>query len=175
MKSRNPRTAQDVTTLAGWLFADLFLALMVIFMAAQSAVPKRLPTPTPTATAIVLATPTPETLAKLDPHNSRFTVFVNRAAFLANDQTAVNSVQQQITGQRFLQGRSAGLIIAFGTALSDCTSEGAYTVALKVYSLVRHLGQTNAIFKNTIDFDPLCNLNTDVNQITIDIFLFAQQ
>lgn len=173
MQSRNSRTAQDMTVLAGWLFADLLLALMVIFMAAQPAFPKM--SLTPTATAIVLATPTPKTLARLDPDKHRFVVHVDRAAFLENDQTAVNAVQQQIAGQRFLQGRSAGLILAFGTALSDCTSEGAYTVALKVYSLVRHLGQTDATFKNTVDFDPLCDLNTDANQITIDIFLFAQQ
>jgi hypothetical protein len=40
MRRRNPRLhEEDVTTQAGWLFADSFLALMVIFLATISFVP----------------------------------------------------------------------------------------------------------------------------------------
>jgi hypothetical protein len=40
MRRRNPRLQEeDVTTQAGWLFADSFLALMVIFLATISFVP----------------------------------------------------------------------------------------------------------------------------------------
>ena len=40
MRRRNPRfQEEDVTTQAGWLFADSFLALMVIFLATISFVP----------------------------------------------------------------------------------------------------------------------------------------
>jgi hypothetical protein len=173
MQQRKQFIARDMTLLGGWLFADLLLALVVIFMAAGPPFPKPL-VPTVTVTLSPTATATPSILPKLDPQKNRFVVHVDRTAFLNNNQAAVSSVKKQIVNQTFLQGRSAGLIVVFGTASSSCEGEGAYTVALKVYSLVHQLGQSNQTFKNVIDYDPLCNLNASVNQITIDIFLFAQ-
>ena len=169
MSQRNSRLTRDMTLLGGWLFADLLLALVVIFMAAQPPFPKPiLKTPTPAIT------PTPQPVARLEQESHRFTVHVDRTAFLNDDTKAVASVRQQIVSQGFLKNRSAGLIVVFGTASSDCYSEKAYTVAQKVYSLVHQLGQSNPAFQNTIHYDNLCNIRSDVNQITIDIFLFAQ-
>lgn len=172
MQRHNPRTMRDMTILGGWLFADLLLALVVIFMAAQPAFPKVVPTPTPTPTPT--ATPSLP-IAQLEQHYHRFPVHVDRTAFLNNDPAAVNSVKQQIVSQSFLQGRSAGLIVAFGTASADCAGERAYAVAQKVYNLVHQLGQTDPAFQKTVAYDTLCNLGSDVNMITVDIFLFAQQ
>lgn len=39
MSSRGKATEEDVTFLAGWMYADLFLALMVVFLATISFVP----------------------------------------------------------------------------------------------------------------------------------------
>ncbi|HEX7734737.1 MAG TPA: hypothetical protein VF458_07735 [Ktedonobacteraceae bacterium] len=173
MHQQRPRLARDMTILGGWLFADLLLALAVIFLAAQPPFPKPL-VPTVTVTLSPTATATPQPIARLEQEPHRFIVHVDRAAFLSNNSGAVNSVRQQIVSQSFLQGRSAGLIVAFGTAGSDCTAERAYDVAQKVYDLVQQLGQSNPAFKNTIHYDKLCNIRSDINQITIDIFLFAQ-
>ena len=53
MRSGRP----DATLLAGWLFADLLLGLMVVFLAAAPGAPPP-PTPTPTVTATATATAT---------------------------------------------------------------------------------------------------------------------
>ena len=171
MQQRNPRLTRDMTILGGWLFADLLLGLVVIFMAAQPPFPKPL---IPTVVVSPRATATPQAIARLEQEAHRFPVYVDRARFLTNDPAAVNSVKQQIVDQPFLRGRSAGLIVAFGTASSDCAAEGAYTVSQKVYDLVSQLGKSNPTFQNTIHYDKLCNIRSNVNQITIDIFLFAQ-
>lgn len=171
------RQAEDIrgsfSMSAGWLFADLLLVLAMLFLAANTMgihppppIVHVTPTPTPS--------PTPKLLAQLEQHYHEFTVNVDRAAFLNNDPAAINSVKQQISSQPFLQGRSAGLIIAYGTASSNCKSEGAYTVSQDVYNLVQQLGQTNSTFSKTVDYSQLCNIRDDVNQITIDIFLFTQ-
>lgn len=171
MQPRNPRLARDMTILGGWLFADLLLALAVIFLAAQPPFPRPL---APTVIHSPTATPTPQTLARLELNAHSFTVHVNKAAFLSNDQAALNSVKQQIASQGFLQGRSVGLIIAYGTASADCQAERAYEMPPKVYALVQELGKSNPTFANTVSYGKLCNLRSDVNQIGIDIFLFAQ-
>ncbi|HEY3992091.1 MAG TPA: hypothetical protein VGM01_04335 [Ktedonobacteraceae bacterium] len=155
---------------AGWLFADLLLVLAMLFLAANT---MGIHPPPP----VVHATPTPtpqKVLAQLEQHDHEFTVYVSRDAFLKNDPAAINSVKRQISGQSFLQGRSAGLIVAYGTASSNCTSEGAYTVSQDVYNVVQHLGQSNPTFSKIVDYSQLCNIRDNVNQITIDIFLFAQ-
>ena len=56
MQQRNPRITRDMTILGGWLFADMLLGLVVIFMAAQPPFPKPL---IPTVVASPTATPTP--------------------------------------------------------------------------------------------------------------------
>jgi len=158
---------------AGWLFADLLLVLAMLFLAANTMGIHPPPpvvhvTPTPTMT------PTPKVLAQLEQKYHEFMVSVDRAAFLRDDSAAMNSVKQQITSQAFLQGRSAGLIVVYGTASSNCKGEGAYTVSQKVYDLVQQFGQSNPTFSKIVDYSQLCNIRDNVNQITIDIFLFAQ-
>lgn len=155
---------------AGWLFADLLLVLAMLFLAANT-MGIHPPPPTPTPTPRV--TPTAPPLAQLEQKYHEFIVHVDRQAFLSGDATAVRSVTQQIVNQPFLQGRSAGLVVAYGTDTSDCTT--AYLVAKHVYKLVKQIGQSNATFQKTVDYTQLCNIRPDINQITIDIFLFAQQ
>lgn len=155
---------------AGWLFADLLLVLAMLFLAANTMgihppPPPARPTPTPTPQKV---------LAQLEQTYHEFVVHVNRADFLANKAAAIDTVKEQISSQAFLKGRSAGLMIAYGTASSNCNNENAYGVAQKVYSLVHQLGKSDPIFSKVVDYTPLCNIRDDINQITIDIFLFAQ-
>lgn len=157
---------------AGWLFADLLLVLAMLFLAANTMGIHPPPPP-----AQITPTPTPQKVqAQLEQGYRRFVVHVDKTAFLKNDSHAINSVKQQIAGQSFLQGRSVGLIVAYGTVSPDDSSgcQSAYTVAGKVYDLVRQLGQNNPTFSKVVDYSPLCNVRADVNQITIDIFLFTQ-
>lgn len=155
---------------AGWLFADLLLVLAMLFLAANTMGIHPPPPPVP-----VTPTPTPQkVLAQLEQGHHPFTIYVNTAALLAGDRSAANSVTRQIAGQPFLKGRSAGLIIVFGRAHSDCKAERAYDIAQKVYQLVHQLGQSDATFSKIVDYDTLCNIRDNVNAIDIDIFLFVQ-
>lgn len=153
----------------GWLFVDLLLVLTMLFLAINTT-GARPPSP------LLTPTPTTKPLLHLEQKYHRFTIKVNRAALLKDDATTISSVKQQITSQTFLQGRSAGLIIVYGVATSTatCQSEGAYTVATKVYNLVQQLSKSNATFSNVVNYDPSCKVKTDVNQIIIEIYLFAQ-
>jgi hypothetical protein len=154
---------------AGWLFADLLLVLAMLFLAANT---MGVHPPPPPATA----TPTPPKVqAQLEQRFHRFVVPVNRDALLRGDAGAVHAVKQRISGQSFLKGRSAGLVVAYGTISPNEDCQTAYTVASEVYSLVRQLGQSDpATFGRAVMYDPLCNVRNDVNQVTIDIFLFVQ-
>lgn len=155
---------------AGWLFADLLLVLAMLFLAANTMgihPPPPLPTPTP-------VTPTPNILPQLEQSYHRFPIRVDTTALLAGDRNAANSVMHQIQSQGFLQGRSVGLIIAYGGAPSVAQIGRAESVATKVYGLVQRLGGQDATFSNTRHYDPLYILGGNANTISIDIFLFAQ-
>lgn len=177
MRMRRKKSGDDMrgssVASAGWLFADLLLVLAMLFLAANTMgihppppVVHATPTPTPS--------PTPKILAQLDPSHHPFTIDVNRAAFLRNDHAAIATVKQAII-RHIPAGRSVGLIIAYGTASSNCQSEGAYTVATDVYNLVHQLGQSDpATFGRAVPYGPLCNLSGNINQIEVDMFLFAQ-
>lgn len=155
---------------AGWLFADLLLVLAMLFLAANT-----MGIHPPSPPVPVTPTPTPQkVLAQLEQKHHPFTISVDTAALLRGDQKAANSVKQQIAGQTFLKGRSAGLIIVYGRAHADCKAERAYDIAQMVYQLVHQLGQSDPTFSKTVDYDTLCNIRSDVNKIDIDIFLFVQ-
>src|SRR5690242_14972246 len=133
----------------GWLFVNLLLVLTMLFLAINTAGARP-----PSSSLVLTPTSTAKPLLRLEQKYHRFTIKVDRAAFLSGDAQAVASVKQQITGQTFLQGRSAGLVIVYGVATSTatCQSEGALTVATRVYSLVQQLGKNNAAFSNAAMF-----------------------
>lgn len=156
----------------GWLFVDLLLVLTMLFLVINTAGARP-----PSPSLVLTPTSTTKPLLRLEQKYHRFTIKVNRTAFLSGDAQTVASVKQQISGQSFLQGRSAGLVIVYGVATSipTCQSEGAFTVSTKVYSLIQQLGKNNAAFRNAVMYDPSCKVKTDVNQIVIEIYLFAQE
>lgn len=154
---------------AGWLFADLLLVLAMLFLAANTV---GIHPPPPPATP----TPTPQkVLAQLEQAKHRFVVLVSRDAFLKGNPGAVASVKQQISGKPFLKGRSVGLIVAYGTVNPNEDCQTAYEVAAQVYRAVQQLGKADpTTFGKTVFYDPLCNIRDNINQVTIDIFLFVQ-
>ncbi|HET8841644.1 MAG TPA: hypothetical protein VFN35_09265 [Ktedonobacteraceae bacterium] len=160
----------SISMSAGWLFADLLLVLAMLFLAANTMGIH----PPPVVAATPVVTPTQVALPPLEQTYHRFVIRVDAQQFLDGKQRAVDSVRQQITGQAFLHKRNAGLVVAFGSAHDNCVGEHAYDIARKVYVLVRQIGQSNAAFSKTVNYEPLCNLRDDINTITVDIFLFSQ-
>src|SRR5579859_1550016 len=86
------------TLSAGWLFADLLLALAMLFLAANTIgikPPPPSPTPNPvTPTATTAPTPTP--LPRLELNFHEFHIVVDPVGLLNNSEGALNAVKQQV-------------------------------------------------------------------------------
>ncbi|WP_376794016.1 hypothetical protein [Thermogemmatispora sp.] len=171
-----PPRVRESTLLAGWLFADLLLGLAVIFLAANSYArvpPPMTPTPTPT---VLRATPTPTVLPRLELHHHRFTVTVDANGLLSNDAGAVAAFKQQVRGQSFLVGRTAGLVIVYDGAPSVDAIGAALDVSRKAMSLLAEMGsREHFAFTCTSFYDPLYTLGQDQNRLTIDVYLFTER
>ena len=157
---------------AGWLFADLLLALAMLFLAANTFAikppPKTLVTPTATAT------PKPTVLPRLELKFHEFTINVDPNGLLNGSQNAIASVEKQVKAQTILRGRSVGLVIAYGGAPSDSQIGQALTVAGKMYDVLKILGKQGFAFTRSSYYNTLYDLGGNTNIVTIDIYLFAQ-
>lgn len=177
-----PQTGTTVL-MAGWLFADLFLALAIIFISSSNtsgikALVSTTPTPTqiivtptssPTPTPVV--TPSPSPLPRLE-LNKRRVILANMdtGGLLAGTQTATNDLDQRINNQEFLQGREVGLVIVYGGAPDDVSIGNAQGVAQKVMDDLHSLGS----FTSASYYDPLYTLGNPTTTVVIDVYLFAK-
>lgn len=174
-----PRKARDTVMLSGWLFADLLLALVVIFLAANTLGIKLQPTPTPTpgvtpTPTLSLPTPTP-TPQRLDFKYHRISLQnVDYNGLLANSQSAINTVEQMIRSQPSLQGQSVGLAIVYGGAPTDNDISQAYAIADKVRGILQTLGQQGFAFQRASYYDPLYRLGDIPGDVVIDVYLFKK-
>lgn len=160
----------------GWLFADLLLALAMLFLAANTIGIHPPPTPppvTPVPTRVAIR-PSPTSIPHLEQTFHRFTINIDPNGLLSGSQSAINAVIQQVEGQLFLKKRRAGLAIVYGGAPDDSQIGRAENIANKVYNILHDLGKHNKTFTNISQYDPLYLLGGNSNTITIDIFLFAQ-
>lgn len=178
MSQRNPRTMRDMTILGGWLFADLLLALVVIFMASQPAIPKALPTPTPTATATFTPTPTvmptPTQEPRLDFTYREFQVTVDFTGLLSDSPQAINDLERKVMSVPFLHNRSVGLAVVYGGAPTDNDIGQAQSIARKVYGVLGMLGHQSSVFQRASYYEPIFHLGNDPSIVIIDVYLFKQ-
>lgn len=179
MRQRDPRTMRDMTILGGWLFADLLLAFMVIFLAAQPPFPKVVPstptpTPTPAPTLAVSPTPTPE--PRLDFIYHRFTLSnVDYNGILSNQSSAINAVEQFLNGQTVLRNRSAGLVIVYDGAPTDADIGVAQNIAQALMNnVLKVMGRHGPLFQRVSYYNPLYLFGPDHGTVVIDIYLFTQ-
>ena len=175
MVNRGPRM-RDTALLSGWLFADLLLALAVIFMAANTIgiKPKPIPTVTPTPKPHVTPTPTPE--PRLDFNFHRFSMNnVDYNGILNNNSAAVMAVEQFINGKSVLHNRNAGLVIVYDGAPSDADITDAQNI---VHALINNvfkvMGRQGPLFQRTSYYDPLFILGPSHGYVVFDIYLFQQ-
>jgi Flp pilus assembly protein TadD len=95
-------------TLAGWLWADILLGLLVIFLAANS------------VSAPVVGAPQPTARPGVDPKPVELVIQVNGAALLGGDTRAIETEQTRIVGevQRQLlakgEQRRVAVVLAYG-------------------------------------------------------------
>ena len=157
----------------GWLFADLFIALAMAFLVANTVgnVPppsaRLVPTPTPTLS------PTPVPPQALDLKPISITLYVNASALLADNPQEIANIERQVRAVPQLSGRSAGLVLAFGGASGASPALGRQ-VAEKVDNDVLHaLGAQGFVFQNTV-YREFFNLDEPPSIVSIDVYVFKK-
>jgi hypothetical protein len=165
---RKPKTSIFHT--AGWLFADLFLALTIIFLSANALASKPKVAVTPTVK------PTATPLPSLESGKQSFGLTIDPDGILANSQNAINSLEHEIQSQKILHGRTAGLVIVSGGALGPNIDQitRAKNIALKVMDILRTLGRRGFAFTRTSYYDPLFLLYNTDTMTYIDVYLFKR-
>ncbi len=152
---------------AGWLFADLLLALAMLFLAANTIAIKPTLKATPTAA--------PTTLPRLELNYHTLVLNVDSNGLLNNSQSAIDNVKQQV---RHLlspyKNRRAGLVLAYGGAPTDNDIRTALKVAGKVEDILKTFEQENFVFVKTVYHEPYHNLGVSLDNVTLEVYLFAQ-
>src|SRR5947209_7808383 len=132
----------------GWLFADLLLALAMIFLIANTIEPARPPKPTPTPKPTkVVVKPTP-TVAPRIVESTYCEIILNvDANGLINDSpSAITDAEKQIRSNSFLKGRRAGLAIVYGGTPNENDTDTPQNVARHIYKVLDMLGRQNFVF-----------------------------
>src|SRR5271169_5669185 len=93
---------------SGWLFADLLLALAMLFLVANTVVvplkPTPIPKPTPTKSIDEVTTPSPTPLPRLETQSHVLILHVDYVGLLKNSPGAIADVERQVRSQAFLRG-----------------------------------------------------------------------
>jgi hypothetical protein len=164
----------------GWLFADLLLALAMIFLVASPS--GELVAPINTPVPVCTATPIP--VPALNPKDvPPFVVTIDPAGIGRNDHTAVtnakNQVRQYLTNYLIdhqLTGSRAGLVILFGGAptVSDYNHAVANDEAF-FNNVLLGLGKASDhfLFTGNVAKKSLAVFSQPFTYMKVDIFLFT--
>jgi hypothetical protein len=155
---------------AGWLFADLLLALAMLFLVANT-----IPLPAlAIAHPLIKSETKPATIPHLEQTYHRFSITVDPILVMNKNVGERNSIVRKILAQSFLRNRSAGLVIVYDGAPTTNDIANATAVATTIYNILTALGKQNATFARIAKYDPLYLLGDDAATVKLDIFLFAQ-
>ena len=167
MSKRPRRILLHMTTgvTVGWLFADLLLALGMLFLISSTigVAPHPTPTPTPKNALILEHNYCQIVLTVTDPGN-----------FQTNQRSADDQFEPQIMSTTFLQKREVGIAIAFGGIKDDSNQERGLQFATITYNVLKDLGTKSTVFRPTSYFDPLFTYLYNSNQVIIDVYLVAR-
>jgi hypothetical protein len=155
---------RDIMALGGWLFADLLLALAMLFFTTSMNVKP-----------VISLTPTPIPLPRLELKQTRIQLSIDASGVLQNTSGAINNVKQQMRRQAFLRRRSVGFVIVYGGAPDVNLIGTALTLSQKIYNILKTLGREWSVFSRASYYSPLYLLGGDINTVTLDIYLFAKK
>ena len=158
----------------GWLFADLMVALAVVFLVATTV---GFPAPPKSAAAHHPAPKKPAAKhpqAALDLNPVTITVTnLDYNGLLSNSPAAINSVRIAILGNASVRSRRAGLVLLFdGANAQDPSGQRlALTVDGEVQRILRNLAAQNILFQVAVyrNFLDLAKLPSDFK---MDVYLF---
>src|SRR5205085_470797 len=152
---------------AGWLFADLLLALAMLFLVANTMSPHKVtikPKPTIQISPTPLKTPSPSPTSNiliLEPLKVSIRISgLNTDGLLASDPGAISDLERKISDwirQHGFQNRRAGIAIVYSGAssLSASDADRATSIAGEVYIVLNMLGHHRFVFCHTVHFDAL--------------------
>ena len=150
---------------AGWLFADLLLALTIIFIAASAGGKPAhkiilSTTPTPTATPVPISTATPPPPQGLDPHPLVFSMNADPLQ-LGQPGTITQmkaQVEQQLS-QSHNSNRRVGFVITLAGGINGVNHATSFNAILASIPAFQH-----SVFKNYHD------LNNPTNEFDLEIY-----
>lgn len=157
----------------GWLFADLLLALALVFLLATT-VGNKIPNPTPTPTVHPTPKPTStkpkkqQPVLQLDPVSITFTI-ADPTGLADGSPAAIaavrNTILQKTSG---IKKRSAGIVLLFGG--NQYGTE--YQIDDGVESALKSLSSTGSVFHQETRYRSFLNIG-DADQFSMDVYLFA--
>lgn len=175
---RSRRSGEAMFGSAGWLLADLMLALVVIVVL-TIVIGQRKPSTTVHKAAVVTTTttttpPVTTTTAppRLLPDPIQVNLDVNAAGLLRHDPGAIDATLQQAHGtlDGLLQGRRVGVVLAFGTAPNSNIPYGI-NLASAFDTLV--LQDYGAQFTDSV-YRAYFQGGSDQNEVSLTIWVFDQ-
>jgi hypothetical protein len=180
MRSSRARGGGDVLFgSAGWLFADLMLALVVmLFLAAAISAPEEpaskpaasrtTTSTTTTTTPPVTTTPPPPPGLLRDP--VKLDLIVDTAALLRNDPGVIQAMRGEVGALLFgpLAGRRVGMVLTFGSATSSDIQRGIEVARLfNLHVLQAYGGQfAGAVYRNFFTG------GGDLRKIAIEVYVY---
>jgi hypothetical protein len=172
---RKPAHHRYATTgvTVGWLFADLLLALGMLFLISSTVgAPFHASSPTPNPTH----TPTPTRSTRILEHNyCQIVLTASDPTAIGTDQGSTNKqLEPQLLKMAFLHGRKVGIAIAYGGIGENGDEAQGQQVASMVYNTLKDLGKRSSIFSGTSYFDPLFTHGYADNQVVIDVYLVVR-
>lgn len=173
---RDERPTPVLFGAAGWLFADLLLALAMLFLVANSVgtYPKPAPTPTPLPTATRAPTP-PPAICGLNPHSITIMLTIsNDGALRAGDSGAEAAFASEAKGQLAqYAGKVAGFVEVFGGSVGSI-SDGVNLAngAIGGLDMLARQGYIFSLDKTT--FQALYGGDLQPNQVQLVIFFFKE-
>lgn len=161
---------------AGWLFADLLLALAMLFLVANSvgSYPPPAPTPTPRPTPTITPT-SPPVICGLNPHSITVPLTVgNDGALRVSDPGAEGAFASQAKGALAqYSGKVAGFVEVFGGSTGSI-SDGV-NLANGAIGGLEILARQGYIFRTgKTTFQALYGGNLSPNQVQLVIFFFKE-
>lgn len=175
-RGRDDRPSPVLFGAAGWLFADLLLALAMIFLVANSVGQVTIPKPTPAVVTSPTPTPTPSICGiEQNPGASLTLTVSNDAGLRANDGGAEMAFADQVRGamQKF-SGRTAGLVQVYGGSYNGSLDvQDGMTLANGAINGLKHLGSSRFIFSSQATlFQPFWSGTINSNQVQLVTFFF---
>lgn len=177
--TRARRSGEVLFGSAGWLFADLMLAVVaMLFLASVISAPPKPPsrptanttTPTTTTTTTTPVTTTPAPPPALLPDPLKFDVFVDTEGLLRNDLGVLTTTQQQVYNIILgpLAGRRVGMVLTFGSATTANIQRGIRVAELFNQQVLGTYGEfAGSAYRNFFTNDG------DLTKITFEIFVFS--